>query len=144
MSFDFSEVGRLAADLGQVPEHVGPNVRRAVEITARRIKDGAAASVQAGARSWRALPSAIDYDVTAGSDSVVASTLGLSSSVGAEIGYNRSRRQSAKLGNLREFGAPAEDLPPHNDLLHALEDNQGDFQHGLEIAIQGAEQAAGL
>lgn len=39
IGFDFSELTELAADLGVAPAKVAPNVRKAVEVTARHVKD---------------------------------------------------------------------------------------------------------
>lgn len=136
IDFDFSEVVKLAADLGKIDAETAPFVRKAIEVTARKVKDAARAKVAGGARSWSGLPNTIDYDIH-------GTTGGRLGGISAEVGYNKSRG-GGKLGNIREFGAPGKDRGPHNDLANALEENQADFQHGLEIAIADAERAAGL
>jgi len=137
MSFDFSDLEKLAADISKVPDNAGPLIRKAVEVTARNVKDTAAQSVKGGASSWKALPDAIDYDLNGqGSNQ-------FSSQLNAEIGYNKAKA-AGKLGNLREFGAPGKRLVPHNDLATALAQNQDDFTNGLSKAIADAEKAAGL
>lgn len=133
IEFDFSEVDRLAADLGKIDAVAAPFVRKAVEVTARKVKDSARAKVAAGSSQWSGLPNTIDYDIH-------GANLG---GISAEVGYNKARG-GGKLGNIREFGAPAKDTGPHNDLANALEENQDDFQTGLGKALSDAEKAAGL
>lgn len=134
---DFSEVDQLAADLGTVAATAGSFIRSAVTVTARRVKDDADAKVREGSASWaKPLGSAIDYELK------TLQAFG-ASVVDAEVGYNRTRYgDRAKLGNLREFGAPGADgvpLAPHNDLQRALEANQEDFEYGLSEALKDAE-----
>ena len=139
ISFDFSELTKLAADLGEVPKTAGPFIRKALEVTSVNTKKTAQASVKTGNKRFGALPGAIDFDIT------VKAGLG-GSSIESEIGYNKDK-DPGKLGNLREFGAPGADgvpLAPHNDLLNALHENEKDFEHGLSEALKDAEKAAGL
>jgi len=132
---DFSDVLKLAADLGEVPKNAGPRIRSAVEKTSVDVKNDSRESVSSGSASWKALPRAIDYTIKA--------EAGSTSTITSEIGYSKGRG-SGKLGNLREFGAPGKNLAPHNDLANALSKNQNDFQHGLEQALSDAEREAGL
>lgn len=142
ISFDFSDLEKLAADLGEVPKNAGPNIRSAVQFTATNVKKDAAATVSQR-KHFKQAAAGIDYDISG----TTGERLG---GITAEVGYNKSRRESAKLGNLVEFGSPgnpatnAPQLSPGNDLANALEKNQGDFQHGLEIALEDAEKKAGL
>lgn len=137
IGFDFSEVNALAADLGKVPDAAGGFIRSAVQYTATEVRKSARDTVGSGSHSWSALPNSIDYDIK--------TDVGESSSLTAEVGYNKGRG-AGKLGNLREFGGPSagNHLAPHNDLANALEANQDDFQKGLEKALQDAENKAGL
>lgn len=157
IEFDFSELDALAADLGKVPDNAGKHIRKAVEVTSRKVKDAANDSVKSSRASWsKPLAGAIDYDIE-----VDAGSGG--SSITSEIGYNKTRYGArASLGSLREFGAPNAPsgvfrgnkfipIPgtrapraPHNDLQIALHANEADFQHGLEQAIADAEREAGL
>lgn len=136
--FDFSEVDRLAADLGEVSDEIGPFIHSAVSYTSREVKKNAGKRV-GRSKSWSAAAKAIDYDITnlqAFNTSVIKS----------EIGYDKEK-QAGGLGNLREFGAPdspSGPLGPHNDLAAALHDNELDFGRGLAIATEDAERKAGL
>lgn len=134
IDFDFSELNKLGADLGEVPIIAAPNIRSAVQFTATLVKKEAAKSVGRG--RWSAAAAAIDYDL----HGTTGARLG---GISAEVGYNKGRA-GGPLGNLREFGAPAQNTGPSNDLLKALGNNQADFQKGLEIALKDAERKAGL
>jgi len=131
--FDFSELDVLAADLGKVAGNAGPLINSAVQVTAGKIKAAARASVKGGAKSWKALPAAIDYDVKG-----AASVLG--SLIQVDIGYKLGGAGS--LGGIREFGSPY--AVPHNDLANALHANEDDFERGLLMAAEQAEREAGL
>jgi hypothetical protein len=147
---DFPELNRLAADLGEVPEKAGPFIRKAVEVTARNVRDDWRANAR-GLRHAPAFPYSITYDIGAGYDqsivqavsSVISGAISSarSTTITAEIGPDKARAQGA-LGNLIEFGSV------HNSpqgLGHAaLQRNEGDLQKGLEIALKDAERAAGL
>lgn len=145
MEFDFSQLNKLAADLGTVPAKSGPFINSAVQVTATKVKKAAQASVKGGSKAWSGLPNTIDYEVKTGGRGAILSALtgAGSNSITAEVGYNKARG-GGKLGNIREFGAPGKGLAPHNDLANALEANQADFQAGLEKAVADGEKAAGL
>lgn len=144
INFDFTELTKLAADLGQVAEKTGPFLRTAFVVTSGKVKDDAIESVKTNqpSRRWKGLSqAAIDYDIK-------ADLVGGNSVITSEIGYNPARYgKRAKLGNLREFGAPGADgvpLAPHNDLLNALHKNEKDFVKGIADATRDGERAAGL
>ena len=139
MSFDFSDLTKLAADLGEVPKTAGPFINSAIQRTSGNIEKAASASVSKGGKRWRPAAVALDYELT------VEAGFG-GSSITSEVGYNKDK-DPGKLGNLREFGAPGADgvpLPPHNDLLNALHENEKDLEVGLDKALQSAERKAGL
>lgn len=139
---DLSELAQLTRDLGEAPEKAGPFLVSALKFTAVNIKKDAAKSVGQSTH-WKAAAGAIDFDVDA-----IASNAG--SSLTVEVGYNKDKPAGA-LGNLREFGAPdatyggkSAPLAPSNDLLLALEANEADFEHGIDLAIDDALGAIGL
>jgi hypothetical protein len=136
--FDFSEVDRLAADLGEVSDNIGPLLNSAVQVTSVKVKKAAAKRVGASS-SWGAAAQAIDYEIK------TLHGFG-QSQIQSEIGYEKEKTAGA-LGNLREFGAPDSPtgpLAPHNDLAAALHENEKDFGYGLAKAAQDAERKAGL
>ncbi|GGA72589.1 hypothetical protein GCM10011490_24210 [Pseudoclavibacter endophyticus] len=127
IEFDFSEVGHLAANLDRVPGRAAPNVRKAVEVTARKVKDDARDNTK-GMKQLRGIPPAIDYDMRAERDSI-----------GADIGFRRDVAQGA-LGNFIEYGSKY--FPARGPLAHALHENEEDFVRGLGIAIADAIEDA--
>ena len=134
INFDFTELKTLSADLGKVANNTGPFINSAIQFTSNLIKDAAQKSVNDGDPRWKALPSAIDYEVT--------TFQGFGASViQSDIGYNRDK-PAGHLGNIREFGKPK--IPPHLDLQTALTANEADFEKGITQAIDDALKAGGL
>lgn len=133
VDFDFSEIDQLAADLGKVADNAGPNVRKAMEVTSLKVKRDWQEPLK-GSSTLPALPYAITYDLTVG---VGVGTTVLES----EIGFDKSRNQGP-LGNVSEFGTPT--VTGRGYGLRALEQNQADFEKGLEIALEQAERKGNL
>jgi len=134
LKFDFSDVLKLAADLGQVPDNAGPNIRKAVEVTARNVKETWRDLLKGSTRIPRG-PSSISYDISG-----VSAVSG--SSVTAEIGPTVGAGGVGGLVGMLEYGTPS--TAPTGFGAGALQKNEGDFQKGLEIALQQAERKAGL
>lgn len=143
----------LVRDLGDAAHGAEKNLRKAIEVTARHVKDDARKSVKGGSSTWSGLVPAIDYDVTVGA-----------SGVEAEIGYDKGRA-AGPLGNIREFGAPGAHRtvlgsvggeaaiiptagrlarPPHSDLKNALKGNEADFEKGISMALDSLLKEHGL
>jgi len=133
IGFDFSEINKLAANLGDVARNAGPNVRSAVEVTALKVKRAWQDPLK-GSNTLHALPAAVTYDIEV--DNSAGGT-----AVAAEIGFDLSRAQGP-LGGISEYGAPT--IAGRGFGLAALEANQADFQNGLDIALRQAERSAGL
>lgn len=133
MSFDFSELDELAADLGRVPDKAGPNVEKAMHVTSGKIRQTWREKL-ARSRTLPGLPGALSWDVTAD-----ASLTG--SVIRSEIGFDKNRYQGP-LGNISEYGTPT--VTGRGFGLASLHENEADFQRGLEIAIEQAEREAGL
>jgi len=126
MTFDFSEINQLAADLGKQPALTGKKLRQAVEVTARHVKDAWAKKLEGEPRLPHA-PRSITYDIKA--------TPGDISTIEAEIGAERGRLQ-APIVTVIEFGAPGNNLAPRGYGAGALNDNEADFVKGLELAAE--------
>lgn len=125
IDFDFSELNTLAADIGAAKVELIPNVRKAVEVTARNIKDDWRDNAKKANRGHaKRYPSAIDYDMQLDADGVI----------GAEIG--------PKLGGQGSLGF-LEDAPggirsaPQRNVDKALRANMSDFEKGLLKATGG-------
>lgn len=131
--FDFSEIDQLAADLGEVADNAGPNIRKAIEVTALRIKKDWQEPLK-GSATLPGLFYALSYDVDL--------LQGFGASVlKAEIGFDPDRFQG-RLDNISEFGTPT--VTGRGFGLRALEKNQADFEKGLDIALEQAERKGNL
>lgn len=122
IEFDTSELDGFAADLGQSSARVTRNVQKAVEVTARKVKDDAR-KFATGINYARNYPRSINYDIR----------YKLPFEVSAAIGPDKNGPQGA-LGNILEYGsvnnAPVKHLGP------ALDKNEQDFVDGLMKAVE--------
>lgn len=147
---DSSDFSRLAADLGAAPRAAGPFLRKAIEVTARNVRDTARENAQGMAHA-PAFPYSITYDLGVGHEqslgqaasSVIAGgfTSAESSTLSAEIGPDKNRAQGA-LGNLIEYGSIRN--PPQGIMHGALQANEADFERGVDRAIDDALKEVGL
>lgn len=126
---DATEFHRLAADLGKVPSGSGPNLRKAIEVTARHVRDDWRRN-GTGMAHAPAFPFSVTYDIEGDRDRIEA-----------EIGPDKDRAQGA-LGNLIEFGSI--NNGPQGLGHGALQANERDFEVGIDRAIDDALKAAGL
>jgi len=122
--FDLWEASIVRASVRMLPR-----IEKAIEVTARYIKDDARKTVRFHGRQLAPLVQTINYDM-----------LLKVSSIGAEIGYDRDKAQG-NLGHIIEFGqasyAKAPNAPQRN-LANALAKNTDDFILGLRKAVYGA------
>lgn len=130
----FDDLYRLAADLDAVPAETVPNLKKALGITSGKVKKAAQAKVKAR-KHFKQAAAGIDYEVKAARDGLEA-----------DVGYNKDRSDTAKLGNLVEFGAPGSKnaLTPGNELQRSLKENEADFLTGIEKAAGDALRKRGL
>jgi hypothetical protein len=124
IKFDFSEVLKLAADLGDAPATSGPNIRKAVEITGRNVKADWRESLK-GTRALENAYRSITYDIRGG---LAIRGSEITVEIGAELGGQGS------LVGIVEYGSPT--LSPRGHGAKALKANEEDFQKGLEKAIE--------
>ena len=138
---DASDLSKLAADIGKAPAKSGRTLRQAIEVTARNIRD-AAREKASGLEHAPAFPASITYDVGA-NHSLRRETLGGggADTILAEIGPDKDRTQGA-LGNLLEYGSV--NNSPRGIMHGALQENQADFEKGINKAIDDALKAVGL
>lgn len=122
---DLSELNMLAADLSGAGTRVRPLVRKALQVTAHKIRDDwrANAGVDAPQGFVKSYPSSITYD-----------TRELAGSVEAEIGPEVGR--AGGTAGFLEEGTVLR--PPQHAGRNALEANEDDFVKGLEIAAMDA------
>lgn len=120
MDFDFSELRALAAQLEGASDKVAPNLKKAITVTARYVKDdwrkGAKRTGLAG------YASSIDYDVNETAEGVEA-----------EIGPNLGKYQG-RFGFVEEANGGVQSNPQHAG-RDAARKNEKDFVDGIEKAI---------
>jgi len=141
IQIDASDISKLAADIGRAPSKSGRTLRQAMEVTATKIRD-AARQKASGLEHAPAFPASITYDIGA-NHSLLRETFGAggADSIVAEIGPDKDRPQGA-LGNLLEFGSV--NNSPRGIMHGALQENESDFEKGLEKAIDDALKGVGL
>lgn len=126
MDDDFSELVSLAADLTDAGEAIGPYVEKAVEVTARGIKDDWRQAADRTALHGYA--ASVDYDMERSATEIAA-----------EIGPNLSKSQGP-MGFVEDGGTGVASAPQHAG-RDAAEANEPDFYRGLEIAAWDAAKA---
>jgi len=129
VSFDFSDINKLVADLATVPNTAGPLIRKAVEITSLKIKRDWQEPLK-GSATLPALPFALGFDVKSDGRTI-----------DSEIGFDLARNQGP-LGGISEYGSPT--ITGRGYGLASLQKNQGDFVKGLEIALEQAQKMVRL
>lgn len=141
IQIDASDISKLAADIGKAPSKSGRTLRQAIEVTAVKIRDTAREKAS-GLEHAPAFPASITYDVGANL-SLLRETFGDggADTLIAEIGPDKDRPQGA-LGNLLEYGSV--NNSPRGIMHGALQENQADFEKGIDKAIDQALKEVGL
>jgi hypothetical protein len=120
IDFDFSELMRLTVDLGDVPETVAPNVRKAVQVTAMNVKrDWRAASNRTGLGGYAA-------DITYETKETVHSIEG---EIGPTVG------DSGSFGLVEDANGGVRSAPQHAG-RDAARKNEADFIRGILLAAE--------
>lgn len=127
MADDFSELLELVADLRDVPSEANRNIKKAIEVTARNVRDDwrQGAAVGFGEGYSERYASSIFYDMKYPGGAIEAE-------IGPELG-----RPGASAGFLEDAPGGVLAAPQHAG-RDALEANEEDFERGLEIAITQA------
>ena len=120
MSDDFD---KLARDLTAVGPVVNRNAKKALEVTARHVKDDWQEGAQATGLEGYAR--SVDYDIRFPGGAIEA-----------EIGPNLGKRQGM-FGLVEDATGDVRSAPQHAG-RDALEANEDDFERGLDIAIADA------
>jgi len=123
MGVDVIGLNVVVADLNAFPRRLAVNVRKAVEVTSRKVRDDARSRI-GGHKYLPAYPYSITYDVKATAEGVEG-----------EIGPDKGLAQGP-LGNIVEYGTSKNAPIPH--LGPALDANAEDLVTGVEIAIRQA------
>jgi hypothetical protein len=109
--------------LTRSPALLAVTTRKAVEVTARKVRDDARDRIK-GHKYLPAYPYSISYDVKTTAEGVEA-----------EIGPDKGKTQGP-LGNIIEYGTSKNAPLPH--LGPALDANEADLEVGVTIAVQDA------
>lgn len=119
INFDFSEVNKLAADLGDAPDRVKANARKALQVTATNIKaDWRSGANRTGLGGYAA-------DITY---KIKASTGGIEAEIGPTPG------DAGSFGLVEDATGDVRSAPQHAG-RDALKKNEADFIKGLVIAL---------
>ena len=124
---DTSEFDSLIADFGKHMAATPVNVAKAIEVSARHVKDDWSDALE-GSERVPAGPGSITYDML-GASNVFLNR----SAISAEIGPQLSRAQGAIVGML-EYGTP--NTGPRGYGLEALRKNADDFERGIAKAVE--------
>lgn len=131
------ELMQLAADLGRVPPAMVRETQKAIEVTARNIKDDWNANIgRDSGHRLRHTSYSVDYDMNTGMGGLAAFGGFTGVSIEAEIGPNLGRRQGAMAGWFETGNVTG--VPETQPGDTALKANVADFYNGLEIAAVNA------
>lgn len=126
------ELNALARDLGEIPKATAPFIRKAVEVSARNIKD----IIKDEYSDARALPGAsrsISYDLKGNTGARLG---GITAEIGPELG------EQGSIVGLVDEGAPR--TPGRKRIPKALTQEAPGFEQGIQKAIDDGLRAAGL
>lgn len=144
MSLDYSGLTSLTVSLGAVTHSVQTNVEKAVEQSARRVKDAWNGKLYNEGHASRTGRS-ITYDVGAAHDLGLFGTVtgeARSSTIVAEIGPRTGSGKQAGIVRLLENGSVHN--APHGYGAAALDENAADFEQAVAFAVWAGEKEAGL
>jgi hypothetical protein len=117
---DFSELAAFAEDLGEVPKKTPPLVRKAVEVTARHVKDDwRKGADRTGLGGYAA---DVDYDMKY-----------TDGAIGAEVGPTPG--DSGSFGLVEDARGDVRSAPQHAG-RDAARKNEADFINGLAKALE--------
>lgn len=129
MADDFSS---LARDLGEIPKATAPFVRKAVEISARNIKDQIKRDYT-GSRNLPGAAGSISYELKGTTGQILG---GISAEIGPRLGGQGSVVGLVDKGTVNN--------PGKNRIPKALADEEQGFADGIRKAVQDGMEAAGL
>lgn len=125
VSFDFSEINALAANLDAAPGKMGRNLIAAVEVTAHNVRDDWRESWQ-GSEHVPAGAGSITYDLLSAASAILGRSA-VSAEIGPEVG-----RPAGPLVGMLEYGTPNTGARGYG--AEALHKNEQDFVDGVQKA----------
>lgn len=136
MADDFSELNELASQIQSAPAEARPFITKAIEVSARNLKNDWAERARISGSYAASYPSAIDYDMH-------GYTGFGGGEIYAEVGPSLRKTPGASAGFLDEpLSAAGVDSPPMHAGRAAVEAVEEDFYKGLEIALADGLAAA--
>lgn len=135
------ELRELAADLGRVPPAMIRNTQKAIEVTARNIKDDWESNLRGDSgRRLRYTGPSVDYDMNTGIGALAALGVVSNVSIEAEIGPNLKRPFGRPQGSMAGWfeSGNVDGIPATEPGDAAMEANVSDFYKGLELAAADA------
>ena len=127
VSFDFSDITKLAAQFEGVRDELPKGAPRAITGSAYQV-----------AKIWRASLAA--SEVPAAASTITYSVENGGESLSAEIGVTRGTERLMGFTNAREYGSPT--VAPFGDGKRALQQTLEDFERGMRVAGERAIQRA--
>lgn len=141
------DLSKLATDLSRVSAETWPFVHKALERTARHVKDDWNENL-GGAKNphsrFKHVGRSVDYDIAVQGASLLREALGIGgggTGIQAEIGPNLARQQGTMAGWFEEGMRNIPALHPGYD---AMKKNEGDYVNGLAEAVADGLKKAGL
>jgi hypothetical protein len=134
VDFDFSELTALAASFGAVPAKAGPKIRKAIQVSSRNVKDAWNEKLYREGHA-KLTGRSVTYDLI-GHEGFGMTVLE------SEIGPKTGEGKQAGIVRLLENGSIHN--APHGYGSAALQENEADFEHGMDVALAQAEAEAGL
>lgn len=146
MTLNYTGLSELARDLGRLSSpQVVEAVQAAVTVSAHRVKDAWNGRLYRDGHASRTGRS-ISYDVGVARDFSLWQTDALqgpdSATIVAEVGPKRGAGKQAGVVRLLENGSATN--APHGYGTASLQENEADFDHGLDLALRTVERGAGL
>lgn len=135
IEFDFTDLTRLAAQLGEVPDNAGENIRKAITVTSINVKKSWQSKI-ASSGSAPGGAASIGFDIGANARLLGRGSNEITSVIGAAIGG------AGSLVFINEYGALS--TAPKGSGAASLAENQADFVEGLSKALEDAERESGL
>lgn len=141
------DLNRLSRDIEGAPKATWPLLGKALATTALRVKESWAENL--GGRgnqgsSFRHVAGSVDFDLGVAGASLVQAALGSSgggTGLEAEIGPNLRRKQGAMAGWFEEG---MRNIPAVHAGHAAMKANEGDFEEGIQKALDQGLKAVGL
>jgi hypothetical protein len=141
LRFDLSEFGDLIGHLGDAADGAQENLRAAIEVTARNVKDSWNQSLYSDGHAKRT-SRAIDYDIEISAASRLSGISLGGDQIVADIGARRGSGKQAGVVRLLENGSVNNPAAGYGNA--ALNEHTPNFEEHVARALNDAANGAGL